>query len=338
MAVTPPVDRMKIGIVGGHGHESIRIHPEAEFAWAGDGFDGEAERRAMARGGRFFPDMAALLRDFDPALIYIGSAYARNGALAVEALRAGRSVIIEKPLAATHDDLATLRRITTETGLSIIAEFTMRWSPAIRKVRDLVQSGALGKPVLIQAQKTYKFGRTRPAFYRHRSTFGGIIPWVAAHAIDYCSWCTGLRYRSVSATHGNRRFPDYPEMEDHAALFFQMDDHVPCLITADFLRPEGAASHGDDRLRITGENAVVEMQDSEVVLIDASHTRRWKCEPSEENQIQRACDLVGAALGKSADLSMNESFAITEAALIARDAADAHARTHRLTELTIGQL
>jgi predicted dehydrogenase len=326
---------MKIGIIGGYGHESIHAHPEAEFAWADDGYDHQSATRATSRGGRHFADMATLLREFDPTIIYIGSAYARNGTLAAAALRAGKSVVCEKPLASSPEDLLTLRTLTESTGLHIVAEYTMRWHPSVLKVREIVQSGALGRPIMVQGQKTYKFGASRPDFYRQRATFGGIIPWVASHAIDYCSWCTGLAYLSVSASHGNRAFPDYPGMEDHAALFFQMAGQIPCLITADFLRPQGAATHGDDRLRITGEKAVVEMIDHDVTLIDAAGTHHWHCPTTATCDIQRARDLVSAALGGPGLLSMAESFTVTAATLAARTAADTHAQTGRLAEIEI---
>jgi predicted dehydrogenase len=329
------IERMKIGIVGGHGHECIRIHPEAEFAWALDGYDDRAAARAQTRGGKIFPDLDALLEGFCPDLIYIGSAYARNGRLAAQALRAGRNVVCEKPIANSAEDLRTLRELTEASGLGIVAEFAMRWNPAVRRVRDLIREGALGRIVHVQAQKTYKFGASRPDFYRQRETFGGIIPWVACHAIDYAAWCTGLDYQSVCASHGNRAFPDYPGMEDHAAMFFQMTGGVPCLITADFLRPEGAESHGDDRLRVTGEKAVVEMINDEVSLIESSGTRKWSCPATEALAIERARDLVEAAFGRPGPLSMRESFAVTEVALAAREAADERQRTGRLTEVPI---
>jgi predicted dehydrogenase len=326
---------MKIGIIGGHGHECIQVHPDAEFAWANDGFDDRAVARAQKRGGKSYENLNALLQGFRPDLLYIGSAYARNGTLAAEALRAGRNVVCEKPIAASAEDLRILRELTEESGLAVVAEFSMRWSPAVLKVRELIQQGALGRIVHVQAQKTYKFGSSRPDFYRRRETFGGIIPWVACHAIDYAAWCTGLNYQSVCASHGNRAFPDYPGMEDHAAMFFQMTGGVPCLITADFLRPEGAASHGDDRLRVTGTKAVVEMMNYDVCLINASGTQNWSCPPTEPTAIQRARDLVEAAFGRRGLLSMRESFATTEAALAAREAADIHQRTGRLTEVAV---
>ena len=203
----------------------------------------------------------------------------------------------------------------------------MRWSASFQKARELILGGRIGRVVMIQAQKTYQFGTARPDFYKSRKLFGGIIPWVAVHAIDYAAWCTGLRYESVTATHGNTCFPGYPEMEDHAALLFQMTGGVPCVITADFLRPGGASSHGDDRLRVTGSEGVLEVRNDEVFLADSRKEHHWICPTNDPAAIQRAEDLAGAALGNSATaITTAECLHITAAALAARDAADTGCR------------
>ena len=315
---------IKIGIVGGYGHECIRLHPHAEFAWACDGYDDAASLRARkCNNSQAFRSTSELLDRFQPDIIYVGTVYGRNGTIAIQALEKGLPVISEKPVATDERTLARLQSLTEESDLQIIAEFAMRWSASIAKARDLIRSGEIGSPVLIQAQKSYKFGASRPDFYKKRELFGGIIPWVASHAIDYAAFTTGLRYESVSAQHANLCFPDYPEMEDHAAMLFQMTSGVPCMVTADFLRPSGAASHGDDRLRVTGASGVVEVRNADVTLVNSEGEYQWNCPTTEAHGMQRAIDLVDAALGKNNQvISTADSLHITKAALLARKSAD----------------
>jgi len=314
---------MRIGIIGGYGHFTLRKLPGAEFAWAEDGYDAQARVQAEALGGaNVFADPGQLLSGFSPDLVYIGSAYARNGDLAVWALERGIPVVVEKPMAAS---LATLRKIAalTASGPGIIAEHSMRWFPAIRKTREMIGAGRIGRPVMVQAQKSYKLGSHRPPFYKKREEFGGTIPWVAIHAIDFAFWTAGLRYESVSASHGNRCSPAYPEMEDFAAMTFTMEGGVPCLITADFLRPAGAPSHGDDRLRITGTEGVVEINGFEVTLITSQGEERLSLEPLDTLWEAAAQDMVDAVMRReTAMISPEECLHVTYAALAAREAAD----------------
>lgn len=317
-------ERMKIGIVGGHGHATITNYPEAEFAWSRDGFDEAADAKALARCGLVaFPDHRTMLEEFQPDVIYVGTAYGLNGRLTLEFLQQGFPVITEKPLATDELTLQQIRDITADGQRHAIAEFTMRWNGAFERARDLIEQGAIGEVVMVQAQKTYKFGQKRPDFYKSRQLFGGIIPWVAVHAIDYAAWCTGLRYERVSAMHGNRAMPQYLEMEDHAAMMFRMEGGVPCQITADFLRPDGAPSHGDDRLRVTGTKGVLEVLGENLNLSTAEAEEKATFKTTEEEGVARAVELVQAAMGKGENrISTPDCLHITASALAAREAAD----------------
>lgn len=320
---------MKIGIVGGYGHLSVKHYPGVTLIWALDGYDEAVVARAD--GATVHPSLEAMIAAEAPDLVYIGTAYGRNGLLAVRALELGVSVVCEKPMAADEPTLERLHELTADGKRRIVSEFAMRWSPAFVKARELITGGAIGEPVLVQAQKSYKFGTSRPEFYQTRALFGGIIPWVAMHAIDFASWCTGLAYEGVtSACHGNRCFPDYPEMEDYAALTLRLQGGVPCLITADFLRPAGASTHGDDRLRVTGTRGVVEVTGTRVSLTAADGEQGWDLPTNDESREQCAIDLVEGALGRSTGrapaISMDDSFQITAIALEARALADSTAK------------
>ena len=171
--------------------------------------------------------MTALLGDFQPDVVCIGSVYGHNGRLAILALEQGFDFVCEKPLATDRETLSQLHKLTVSGERRIIGEFVMRWEAVFTKARECIRSGIIGEVASIQAQKTYKFGKKRPDFYKARKLFGGIIPWVAVHAIDYAAWCTGLQYESVTAVQGNCCHPEYEEMENYASMLFQMTGGVP---------------------------------------------------------------------------------------------------------------
>jgi len=315
---------MKIGIIGGYGHFCVKAYPGAEFAFACDGYDEAALARAATLDcPRTYPSLHDLLEDFQPDLVYIGTVYARNGLLAVSALEAGFNVVSEKPIAGDWGTWHRLRELTASGERRIVAELTMRWKPAFRKARELIRSGAIGEPTLIRAKKSYRFGNKRPDFYRKRELFGGIIPWVAIHAIDFAAWCTDLRYEAATAIHGNRHFPDYPEMEDHAALLFRMSGGVPCIMTADFLRPEAASTPADDRLQITGTEGLLEIRGGELFETGVHGEKTWRFSNDPDLGVHLAKDLVAAALGDtSTPISTEASLRTNAAALAARTSAD----------------
>ena len=104
---------------------------------------------------------------------------------------------------------------------------------------------------------------TRPEFYSKRALFGGLIPWVAIHAVDWAMEIGG-HCQSVAASHSTRANRGNGEMEATSALLMELDNGVIATVTADFLRPTASARHDDDRLRVTGTQGMIEAIDGKV--------------------------------------------------------------------------
>ena len=64
--------------------------------------------------------------------------------IAQEALERGKHVFVEKPLAATSAEAEELAAIAEERGLTLMTGHTFAYSPAVRKVKEQIESGALG--------------------------------------------------------------------------------------------------------------------------------------------------------------------------------------------------
>ena len=65
---------------------------------------------------------------------------------------------------------------------------TMRAVPALAAVQQAVHAGAIGDPLMSFSQKTYRWGKTRPDFYRDRKTFP---VWPLGSAFTPSTGCTG---------------------------------------------------------------------------------------------------------------------------------------------------
>ena len=182
----------------------------------------------------------------------------------------------EKPVATTLPDLQALKKAVTDSGVRLTSMMNMRCFPPYRAARKAVQAGLIGEPILLTSQKSYRFGEQRPWFYKDLKTYGGTIPWAGIHSVDYMRWASGREYRQVSAWHGNKDHHDYPGFQDHAGLLFKLDNGGTAMSNLDYLRPETAPTHGDDRLRIAGSEGVLEVLGAEdrVLLITASARQR----------------------------------------------------------------
>jgi predicted dehydrogenase len=199
---------------------------------------------------------------------------------------------------------------------------TMRAVPELAAVRRAVRDGAVGDPLMSFSQKTYKWGKTRPDSYRLRATFPGLAPWVGIHAFDWLHWILGDVFTEVLGREGAMARPDFPACASQAAFVLTTHDGGVAAVTLDYLRPESAATHGDERLRIAGTRGVIEtaLVEREVTLTTADRPPRpVPMGPQVDLFTQFARSLRG---GGPPPLALHEACRVTEVALKAQQAAE----------------
>ena len=237
--------------------------------------------------------------------------------ISIGCLEKGLHVYSEKPLATELSELSRIENALSASGRAIGGMFNYRFYPWFLAIEQAVNAGEIGVLRQIHAQKSYRMG-VRPEYYKKRATFGGLIPWVAIHGIQ---WVTafGGSCRWVSAGHsayGNRGNGD---MECSSAVLMGMENGVLATVTADFFRPAGSARHDDDRLRLTGTRGMVEAMDGEVWLENENSKRRLELPPLRNSFLEFAA----AAEAGNAGPFVKEAIVNTRIALKARASADA---------------
>jgi predicted dehydrogenase len=320
---------MKLALIGATGHFALthaRKDPssgiEPTIAVASDGHNPQGCQQMAQRLGnaRYYDDYRVMLDEFRPDIVNIGAIYGHNGEVAADVIGRDIPVVCEKPLAATWEQFHRIIELSRWHASPIITELTMRSQRDIRAARQAVRQGRIGKVVLATGQKSYRFGQ-RPAWYARREDFAGLMMWVASHAIDCIRFCTGDPIRRVIGVQGNLSKPDFGQMEDHCVALLELAGGASAIAHADFLRPESAPTHGDDRLRIAGSQGVVEVMGGRCALIDASGPR----DITEDVQVQPPWrELLNAALrGDESLYGTKHSLEMAAVLLHARDAADA---------------
>ncbi len=324
--------KLRIATIGAVGHvgpilDGMREDPSCAFVAAarsepdenlGRMLNHDVAKRDMPK---VYDDYRCMLDEVKPDIACVFMRYHRNAEGCTEAARRGCHVICEKPIATELDDLYGLRDVVRQAGIRLTSLLTMRYEPHLLAARNAVAAGRIGEPLLAFGQKSYKFG-TRPEWYKDRRTFGGTIPWVAIHAIDFVRFVTGLDYTSVTALHANKAHPDYPGLEDCGAILMALSNGGQAVISFDYLRPEAASTHGDDRLRIAGSQGVVEVRLAEDICELIKQTGS-NLELPHTEQTNFFADLVKELRSHGKCLiSQEDSFGATEIALKARQAAD----------------
>lgn len=120
----------------------------------------------------------------------------------VPALRAGKRVYCDKPLAHNVTDSIAIVEAETETDNPLIMGFTRRYEAAWRRAHELVADGAIGRLVMMQVRDVIPYHRYLTAWWRRREWSGGALNDKGSHLFDVFNWFAESQVVSVSGLGG----------------------------------------------------------------------------------------------------------------------------------------
>ena len=151
--------RVRVGVVGlGYwGPNLVRVLNEAataEAAWMCD-----LRPEVLEALGRRFPsirqtqDLDEMLDDDSVEAVAVVTPVFTHHDLAMRALKAGKHVFVEKPLASSSELAIDLIRAADERGLVLMPGHTFLYSPPVNRIRDLIRAGELGEIYFISMSR-----------------------------------------------------------------------------------------------------------------------------------------------------------------------------------------
>ena len=267
-------------------------------------------------GAPVYESWQKMLDEVKPDIAVVNPWYGHISAISSECLRRGIHVYSEKPLATDMNALTELKELyesgKTELGCMLNLN-CCGWYKALEKS---IKNGDIGEVRMIHGIKSYRMG-VRGEHYFNRETYGGTIPWIAIHAVDWVLRLGG-KVQWVSASHSSHCNRGNGTMEATSAILLQMENGVIGTVTADFLRPTGSKRHDDDRIRVTGTRGMIEVIDGVVYLENEEKQRIVPCEETE-NPFIRFVNSIGTPLCRKL---AEEAFEDSRICLLAREAAD----------------
>jgi predicted dehydrogenase len=183
--------------------EVFRDSDQAEFVGIWDADAARGRDAAQRYGTRFWPDLDRLLDAVDA--VAVTSETAAHRPLIERAASRKLHVLCEKPLATSRVDADAIAEAVARHGVAFMQSFPKRFDPMNHELRRLIQSGALGRLVLVRVRHGHFYGLD-PAF--RQSWYvdpvrggGGALLDEGVHAADLLRWLLG-EPESVTATLG----------------------------------------------------------------------------------------------------------------------------------------
>lgn len=326
--------KVRLALIGldGHTGEILRPLPQLPDVTLVAVCDPDGGRLARAvrnlePAPREYTDLERLLAREELDLAAVCGPNGGRAARILACLNRKLHVIAEKPIALTRRELAQIQASVRRHNVRLSMLLPMRFSGPYLALRRIVAEGRVGEVIQIASQKSYKAGE-RPEWMRQAASYGGTIPWIGIHMIDLMRFTSGREFREVFSLKAHIGFPELGAMENVTGSLFALDNGGIAVLRMDYLRPETAPTHGDDRLRLAGLEGIAEYQAATgVTLMTAKSKPEVIRELPPEGSVFLDF-LESLYAGKPSALPYEDVIRVSEITLAAEEAA----REHRIVK------
>lgn len=214
-----------------------------------------AERHGI---GRWYTDPQALVDDPDVNAVYIATPPSSHATYAIMAMRAGKPVYVEKPLAASYEDCTRINHVCQETHVPCFVAYYRRYLPYFQKVESLLKGGTIGKVLNVQVrfacpprQVDYNAPEERPWRIQPDIAGGGYFYDLAPHQLDLLQQLFGV---IVKAEGHSANIGGLYEAEDTVSASFLFENNLPGSGSWCFAGHEAGK---DDRIELIGTDGIL---------------------------------------------------------------------------------
>ena len=162
---------------------------------------------------------------------------------ALKALRAGKHVLVEKPMATYTKQAEKLLEVAEENGLHLTVGFLMRFIPGLQHIREAVETKKIGELVCATARRVSQ--------WPERIGDVGVVKDTAIHDIDVMRFISGEDPIGVYAKTGSMK---HRKFEDYAQIMLTYEDGKSAFIESNWLTPYKTRT-----LTVTGSDAIMRL-------------------------------------------------------------------------------
>lgn len=203
---------------------------------------------------RWYTDPQELIDDPEVNAVYIATPPSSHATFAIMAMRAGKPVYVEKPLASNYDDCIRINRISSQTGVPCFVAYYRRYLPYFKRVKDIINKGTIGNVINVQLRFAcpprdldYASGQSLPWRLQPDIAGGGYFYDLAPHQLDLLQELFGV----ITEAEGmcSNRGGLYPT-EDSISACFKFESGLPGSGSWSFV---GHKSAKEDRILVIGD-------------------------------------------------------------------------------------
>ncbi len=195
--------------------------PEAKLKAISDVRGKAITKEAKKFKTKVYKDYNEILKMNDVDVIDICTPTDTHPRIAVDAAKAGKNVLLEKPIALSLREADKIIENIEKAGVSFMVAHCMRFFSEYVKCKELIDNGVLGAPVIARALRAGPLpGWGVQSWFKEQKRSGGCAVDLAIHDIDFIRWCFNKEVARVYAKVGRYVRKD-AAMDDHALMILR---------------------------------------------------------------------------------------------------------------------
>lgn len=276
-------EKVTFGIIGAGSVSSLHAAAisqcaEAQLVAVAD-ISEERARKLAGENVRIYTDYRRLLDEPDIDVVCVCVPSGMHMDVCIDAARAGKHVLVEKPLEITLERADRVIQACDEANVKLGVIFQLRFMPGVLATKNIVESGKLGKLIMGDAYVKWHRSRDYYSSSNWRGTWemdgGGALMNQAIHHVDLLQWIMG----PVESLYGYTATLVHAEIqvEDTAAACLRFANGALGTIEACTSARQGVSA----RLEIRGESGTIILEDGKITLWDVEGTPQPEEEPTD---------------------------------------------------------
>lgn len=198
-----------------------------------------------------FSDYDEFLKS-DIEIIYISSANASHYEQVIKAAKAKKNILCEKPLAINYQQAMEMYNICKENNVFLAINYKFRWNPLVRKTKELIDKGLLGKIISINCSFNIDCAPSDNFRFKPEISGGGALIDLGTHLIDLMRFFNG---EIIEAKGYLDNVVYKSQVEDFANAILKFEKGNYGVITSSF-----SSLKSPNRIEITGHKGTITIE------------------------------------------------------------------------------
>jgi predicted dehydrogenase len=251
-------------------------------------------------------DYRQLLDRSDVDAVVVAVSHDVHAAIAIDALEAGKHVLLEKPMACDRRECAAIAEAARRSQAVFMLGLTHRFIPAVAAAQRIAAGGDLGPLVAGSCSFGHTWNwRRRAPFYRERALGGGVWLTQGVHFVDRLLWLMGSDVVAVKGIIG-RRFhaPTEHAADDTAtALLHFAGDAAGTIMLAGY-----RSGPFRNEMQVIGERGVLRLDEAGLAISQDEEWQQIAVENADPMELEWAA--FGRAIAEGAPSPIGVEYAL----------------------------